>query len=99
MPVDGLLNGLGATLFHLAINLTSALAAGLVLSFSLPFMMAYGVIAAVIAAVVVFVRRDLFFGTPCPEGLLLSRPQMDVIAESGSPSSSPTHRPLPGLDR
>ena len=53
-------NVLGATLFHLAINLTSALVAGLVLNFSLPFMIAYGAIAALIAAAVVFVRRDLF---------------------------------------
>jgi len=60
-------NVLGATLFHLAINLTAALVAGFVLSFNLPFMIAYGVIAALIAVVVVFVRigirarRDLFF--------------------------------------
>jgi hypothetical protein len=56
-------NVLGAVLFHLAINLTSALAAGLVLGFSLPFMIAYGTIAAIVATVVVFVRRDLFFAT------------------------------------
>jgi membrane protease YdiL (CAAX protease family) len=55
------LNVLGATLFHLAINLTSAFAAGLVLGFSLPFMIAYGTIAALIAAAVVFLRRKLFF--------------------------------------
>jgi membrane protease YdiL (CAAX protease family) len=54
-------NVLGATLFHLAINLTSALYAGLVLSFSMPLMIAYGVIAALMAAVVVFVRGELFF--------------------------------------
>jgi membrane protease YdiL (CAAX protease family) len=53
-------NVLGATLFHLAINLTSALAASLVVGFSLPFMIAYGTIAALIATVVVSVRRDLF---------------------------------------
>jgi uncharacterized protein len=53
-------NVLGATLFHLSINLTSALYAGLVLDFSLPFIIAYGVIAALVAAAVVFVRRDLF---------------------------------------
>jgi uncharacterized protein len=58
-------NVLGATLFHLAINLTSALAAGLVLNFSLPFMIAYGVMAALIASAVVWVRRDLFFN-PSP---------------------------------
>ncbi len=54
-------NVLGATLFHLAINLTSALVAGLVLGFSLPFMIAYGTIAALVAAIVVYVRRDLLF--------------------------------------
>lgn len=59
-------NVVGAALFHLAINLTSALVAGLVLSFSLPFMMAYGVIAALVAAVVVWVRRDLFFARWAP---------------------------------
>jgi membrane protease YdiL (CAAX protease family) len=53
-------NVLGATLFHLAINLTSALFAGLVLNYNLPFMVAYGAISALVAAVVVFVRRDLF---------------------------------------
>jgi membrane protease YdiL (CAAX protease family) len=57
-------NVLGATLFHLAINLSSALAAGLVLGFSLPFMIAYGTIAAVVAAVVVYVRREFFFARP-----------------------------------
>ena len=59
-------NVLGATLFHLAVNLTSALVAGLVLSFNLPCMIAYGVIAAVIAAVVVLLRRDLFFARLAP---------------------------------
>jgi membrane protease YdiL (CAAX protease family) len=54
-------NVLGATLFHLAINLTSALAAGLVLSFSLPFMITYGVVAAVLASVALWMRRDLLF--------------------------------------
>jgi membrane protease YdiL (CAAX protease family) len=53
-------NVLGATLFHLAINLTSALVAGLVLSFDLTFMVAYGVIAALVATVVVLLRRDQF---------------------------------------
>jgi membrane protease YdiL (CAAX protease family) len=55
------LNVLGATVFHLAINLTAALVAGLVLSFSLPFAIAYGVIAALVAAGVVLARRELFF--------------------------------------
>jgi membrane protease YdiL (CAAX protease family) len=54
-------NVLGATLFHLAINLTSALFVGLISSFSLSFAIAYGVIAALVAAVVVFVRREVFF--------------------------------------
>lgn len=54
-------NVLGVTVFHIAINLTSAMFAGLVLSFSLPFMVAYSVFAALIAAGVVFVRRELFF--------------------------------------
>ncbi len=54
-------NVLGATLFHLGINLTAALIAGLVLSFSLSFAIAYGVIAALIAAAVVYARRELFF--------------------------------------
>jgi membrane protease YdiL (CAAX protease family) len=57
-------NVLGATLLHLAINLTSAQYAGLILGFSLPLMIAFGTIAAIFAAVVVFVRRDQFFGTP-----------------------------------
>jgi membrane protease YdiL (CAAX protease family) len=59
-------NVLGATLFHLAINLTAALVYGLVLSFSLPFAIAYGVIAVVIAAAVVLLRRDLFFAKLAP---------------------------------
>ncbi|MBN1248835.1 MAG: CPBP family intramembrane metalloprotease [Anaerolineae bacterium] len=54
-------NVLGSTLFHLAINLTSALVAGLVLTLSLPFMVSYGVIGALLAAAVVYARRDLFF--------------------------------------
>jgi hypothetical protein len=52
---------LGATVFHLAINLTSALYASLLLSFTLSFMIAYATIAAAIAAGVVLVRRKLFF--------------------------------------
>jgi membrane protease YdiL (CAAX protease family) len=56
-------NVVGATLFHLAINLTSALVAGLVLSFSLPFMAAYGLIGALVAAAVVWLRRDLIFAS------------------------------------
>lgn len=60
-------NVLGATLFHLAINLTSVLVAGLVQeSFSLPYMIAYGVIAAPIAALVVIARRELFFSKLAP---------------------------------
>lgn len=59
-------NVLGATLFHLAINLTNAMFIGLISSFSLPFMIAYGVIAALIAAVVVFARRELFFSNQPP---------------------------------
>lgn len=54
-------NVVGATLFHLAINLSSALVAGLVLSFNLPFMIACGAIAALVAAVADWLRRDLFF--------------------------------------
>jgi membrane protease YdiL (CAAX protease family) len=54
-------NVLGATVFHLAINLTAALVAGLVLSFSLAFAIAYGTIATLVAAAVVIVRRDVFF--------------------------------------
>jgi len=54
-------NVLGAALFHLGINLTAVLIAGLLLSFSLPFAIAYGVIAALIAGVVVYARRELFF--------------------------------------
>jgi hypothetical protein len=54
-------NVLGATVFHLAINLTSALYASLLLSFTLSFMIAYATIAAAIAAGVVLVRRKLFF--------------------------------------
>jgi hypothetical protein len=53
-------NVLGATLFHLVINLTAALSGSLLLGLSLPFMIAYGAIAALIAAAVVFVRCDLF---------------------------------------
>jgi membrane protease YdiL (CAAX protease family) len=59
-------NVLGATLFHVAINLTSALHAGLMLSFSLPLMIAFGTIMAMIAAVVVFLRRELFFSKLAP---------------------------------
>jgi membrane protease YdiL (CAAX protease family) len=54
-------NVLGATVFHLAINLTSVLYAGLLLSFTLSFMIAYATIAAAIAAGVVLVRREVFF--------------------------------------
>jgi membrane protease YdiL (CAAX protease family) len=55
-------NVLGATLFHLATNVGSALSYSLLLGeFDLPFMIAYGLIAALIAAVVVVLRRDLFF--------------------------------------
>jgi membrane protease YdiL (CAAX protease family) len=57
-------NVAGATLFHLGINLTAALTTGLVLSLSLSFMAAYGVIAALVAAGVVWLRRDLFAGSP-----------------------------------
>lgn len=54
-------NVLGATIFHLVINLASVLVAGLVQeSFSLPYMMAYGVIVAVIAVAAVLARRELF---------------------------------------
>jgi membrane protease YdiL (CAAX protease family) len=63
---DYAFNVLGATVFHLAINLTAALVAGLVLSFRLPFVIAYSVIAALIAAAVVFQRRDLFFNKLAP---------------------------------
>ena len=59
-------NVLGATLFHLGINLTAALVTGLVLSFSLSFAIAYGVIAALIAAAVVLLRRELFFNNLAP---------------------------------
>jgi hypothetical protein len=54
-------NVLGATLFHLAINLTSALYASLILNLNLPLMVTYGVAAALAAALVVFTRRNLFF--------------------------------------
>ena len=54
-------NVLGATVFHLAINFTAMLYAGLVQRFSLPFAVAYGLIAVLIAAAVVGIRRDLFF--------------------------------------
>ncbi len=63
---DYAFNVLGATVFHLAINLTAAFVAGLVLSFSLPFVIAYSVIAALIAAAVVLLRRDLFFNKLAP---------------------------------
>jgi membrane protease YdiL (CAAX protease family) len=54
-------NVLGATVFHLAINLTASLVAGLVLNFSLSFAIAYGTISALVAATVVVLRRDVFF--------------------------------------
>jgi len=63
---DYAFNVLGATVFHLAINLTAALFAGLVLSFSLPFVIAYSAIAALVAAAVVLLRRDLFFNELAP---------------------------------
>jgi FtsH-binding integral membrane protein len=59
-------NVLGATLFHLGINLSAALVAGLVLNFSLTFAIAYGVIAALIAAAVVLLRHELFFNNLAP---------------------------------
>ncbi len=59
-------NVLGATVFHLAINLSSALVGGLLLSFQLSFMIAYGVIAILIAAAVVLLRRDLFLNKLAP---------------------------------
>lgn len=56
-------NVLGATVFHLAINLINALYADLLLSFNLSFMIAYAVIAALVAAGVILARRELFFPT------------------------------------
>lgn len=53
-------NVLGATVFHLTINLTAALSVGWLSGLNLVFMIAYSVIAALMAAGVVLVRRDLF---------------------------------------
>jgi membrane protease YdiL (CAAX protease family) len=57
-------NVLGATLFHVAINLGSTLTFALVQRFDLRFMIAYGLVAALVAAVVVLLRRDLFLNRP-----------------------------------
>jgi hypothetical protein len=54
-------NVLGASLFHLCINLTAALCGTLLLGLSLPFMAAYGLIAALVAAAVVYAQRGMFF--------------------------------------
>lgn len=54
-------NVAGATLFHLGINLTSALYANLLQSFNMPLAIAFSLVAALFAAATVAWRRDLFF--------------------------------------
>jgi membrane protease YdiL (CAAX protease family) len=54
-------NVLGATLFHVGINLAGALSFSFIEDLSLPFMMIYALVATLLAAAVVFARRDLFF--------------------------------------
>jgi len=62
-------NVVGATLFHLAVNIATAPSFGLIQNLSLSFMIAYGVSAALVAVAVVLLlggRRAVLPGTSRP---------------------------------
>lgn len=70
---DAKYNLLGATVFHLAVNLVSTLSFSLLLDLNLGFAIVYTTATVLVAAVLVYLRRDLFFTAPLPTTILVTQ--------------------------